>query len=173
MRSWSPVAAIVLALIFAGASHLVADNPDPQPVTPATQEVSAAADSAGASTDTAQGKQPDTVSPSVVAYYFHGNRRCSNCRKLEAYSREAIETGFADELKTGALEFRVINTDEPENKHYIVDYQLYTKSLVISDVVNGEQARWKNLQGVWQYLGDKAAFLKYVETEVRAYLRKS
>ena len=48
----------------------------------------------------------ETVSPTpdagIVAYYFHGNKRCSTCRKLEAYSRKAIEGGFADELAASA-----------------------------------------------------------------------
>lgn len=36
----------------------------------------------------------------VVAYDFHGNKRCSTCRKLEAYSEEAITGGFAAEPET-------------------------------------------------------------------------
>jgi len=35
----------------------------------------------------------------VVAYYFHTNTRCDTCRKIEAYSHEAIEEGFKTELK--------------------------------------------------------------------------
>ena len=36
--------------------------------------------------------------PRFVAYYFHGNMRCATCRKLEAYSEEAITKGFAEDL---------------------------------------------------------------------------
>lgn len=37
----------------------------------------------------------------VTAYYFHGSTRCTTCRKIEAFSREAVQTGFSEALKTG------------------------------------------------------------------------
>jgi len=106
----------------------------------------------------------------VIAYYFHGSRRCSSCRKIEAYSQEAIEQGFANELEEGKLEWIVINTDLPQNKRFVEDYQLYTKSLIISKVEDGKQIEWKNLEKVWELLRNKKAFLKYVQDEVRALL---
>ncbi len=121
-------------------------------------------------------KSPDTLSDptppahQVVAYYFHGQYRCPNCLKIEAYTREAIQTGFSPELKNGSLEWRVVNVDEPENRHFIQDYQLYTKSVILSDLHHGRQARWKNLDQVWTFLPDQAAFMKYVRDEVRAYV---
>ncbi|MDH4156379.1 MAG: nitrophenyl compound nitroreductase subunit ArsF family protein [candidate division Zixibacteria bacterium] len=110
------------------------------------------------------------IADKVVAYYFHGTRRCSNCRKIEAYSREAIEKGFVKELESGKLEWHVINTDEPENKHYREDYKLYTKSLIITRVVGEKETEWKNLEKVWLLLNDQKGFIKYVEDEVRAYM---
>jgi len=106
----------------------------------------------------------------VIAYYFHGTARCPNCMKIEAYTREAIQTGFSSELKNGHLEWRVVNVDEPENRHFLQEYQLYTKSVILSDLHQGRQARWKNLDQVWTFLPDQAAFMKYVQDEVRAYV---
>lgn len=107
-----------------------------------------------------------------VAYYFHGNFRCDNCRKIEQYSREAIEKYFVEELKTKKLTFTIINTDLSENKHFIEDYQLYTRSLVIAEYKDGKQVKWKNLAKVWEYLNDKDAFYEYVRSEIRNYLEK-
>jgi hypothetical protein len=56
------------------------------------------------------------------------------------------------------------------NEHFIKDYQLYTRSLVVVDESNPK--RFKNLDKVWQLVRDKPAFLKYVQDEVRAF-RKS
>ncbi len=106
----------------------------------------------------------------VIAYYFHGNLRCASCRKIEAYSREAIETGFADKLKSGLLDWRPINTDESENEHFVEDYQLYTKSLVIVDMKDGKQVAWKNLDKIWQLLNNKDYFIEYVQFEINQYL---
>ena len=109
----------------------------------------------------------------VVAFYFHGNFRCNNCRKIEQYSREAVEKYFAEQFINKTLVFSVINTDLPENAHFIEDYQLYTKSLVIAEFKNGRQVRWKNLTGVWNYLNDREKFYDYVRSEIRAYLESS
>ena len=112
------------------------------------------------------------TSGKCVAYYFHGNFRCDNCRKIEQYSRESVELYFSEQLKTGELTFKVINTDEPENKHFIEDYQLYTRSLIIAEFKDGKQVRWKNLDKVWNYLNDQDAFYEYVKSEIRNYLEQ-
>jgi hypothetical protein len=106
----------------------------------------------------------------VVAYYFHGNMRCNTCRKLEAYSEEAISKGFADQIAAGELEWRAINTDEPDNKHYIKDFELTSKSLVLAEYRDGEVKRWKNLKLIWQLVGDKDGFLKYVRDTTTDFL---
>jgi hypothetical protein len=120
-----------------------------------------------AQTKTAAPKSP---SHKVVAYYFHTNTRCSTCRKIEEYSHEAIEKGFPDELKNGTLEMRVVNYEQTENRHFIRDYKLVSKSLVLVNFVDGKQTEWTNLKLVWQLTGRKDAFLNYVRKEVRSYL---
>jgi hypothetical protein len=108
----------------------------------------------------------------VIAYYFHTNTRCSTCIKIEQFSHEAIEQGFPEELKNGALEMRVINYEQAENRHFMQDYKLVSKSLVLVNMVDGKQAEWTNLKMVWQLTGRKDAFLNYVRKEVRNYLAK-
>ena len=108
----------------------------------------------------------------VIAYYFHTNTRCSTCIKIEAYSKEAIEKGFAEELKNGTLEMRIVNYENPENRHFMQDYKLVSKSLVLVNMVDGKQTEWTNLKLVWQLTGHKDAFLNYVRKEVRGYLAK-
>jgi hypothetical protein len=94
----------------------------------------------------------------VVAYYFHTNTRCDTCIKIEAYSHEAIEEGFKTELKNGTLELRVINYEEPANRHYIKDYKLVSKSLILVNLVDGKQTEWTNLKLVWQLVKTKRRF---------------
>ncbi len=106
----------------------------------------------------------------VIAYYFHTNTRCSTCIKIEQYSREAIEQGFPNELKNGKLEMRIVNYESPENRHFMQDYRLVSKSLVLVNLVDGKQTKWTNLRLVWQLTGHKDAFLNYVRKEVRGYL---
>jgi len=108
----------------------------------------------------------------VRVYYFHGNARCVSCRKIEALAGEAVRAAFAGEMKQRKVEWLVVNVEEPANRHFIQDYRLYTKSLVVVDLVDGTQVRWKNLERIWELLREDEAFRQYVQGEVRSYLEK-
>jgi len=114
--------------------------------------------------------KPTLQSSRVVAYYFHGNKRCANCIKIENWTHEAIDASFPVALKDGKLEWKVINTDEPANEHFIKDFKLTNKSVVLVNLDNGKQTNWKNLTGVWSYLNNQDEFASYIRTEVRAFL---
>jgi hypothetical protein len=109
----------------------------------------------------------------VIAYYFHGNYRCASCTKMEKYSRDAITMYFDKEIKQGVISFKTVNTDLSENKHFLQDYQLYTKSLVLIAVKNNKTLKWKNLDKTWQHLNNKNDFYKYVQTETRKFLEEA
>ncbi len=113
---------------------------------------------------------PEGAPDRIVAYYFHVTARCVTCRSIESYSREAIEQGFAKDLKEGRLEWRPVNIQLPENRHFVRDYQLYTRSLVLVKIRGGKQVEYRNLEKVWDLVSNKAEFLKYVRTNVKAYL---
>jgi hypothetical protein len=115
---------------------------------------------------------PQTLAAGVVAYYFHGSFRCRTCRTIEAYSEEAIRSEFADELGSGRLAWRVVNVEEPENEHFIEDFQLATRSLVLAEYRDGEVIRWENLQQVWQLVREKERFLEYVRSSTRKFLQE-
>lgn len=117
-------------------------------------------------------KQSETSAPAkVVAYYFHGNYRCPTCRKIEALTTEAIQTRFADDLKNGRVELKVINIEESANEHYVQDYQLASRSVVVARYEGGNQKDWKRLDAVWQLTGDKEAFIRLVQDETTALLK--
>ncbi len=109
----------------------------------------------------------------LIAYYFHGTFRCTTCRTIEQYSHDAIQMYFAKELGNGRLEFRPVNVEEPENKHFIQDYQLVTRSLVLSLMSDGKETKWQNLPDVWKLVRDKDKFFQYVKDEVRKFLKET
>jgi hypothetical protein len=117
-----------------------------------------------------KGAASDAVADGVVAMYFHGNARCATCRKIEAYADEAIAQGFVDELESGRLTWRVVNIDESANKHFIEDFQLVTRSVVLVEYRDGKVLRWENLDKVWQLVRSKDKFVSYVEGETREFL---
>ena len=115
----------------------------------------------------------DSKGAHVVATYFHGAFRCSTCHKLEQYSKEAIETNFKDALASGKLEFKIVNVEDRGNEHYANDYQLYTKSLILSLVKGGKEIKWKNMDKIWEYVGNKKRFIDYVKSEVADLLKEA
>jgi hypothetical protein len=106
----------------------------------------------------------------VIAYYFHVTVRCITCRTIESYSKEAIDRGFPEQLKKGVIEWRPVNVQLLENRHFIQDYRLFTRSLVLVKVKDGKQVEWRNLEKVWDLVGNKEAFLRYVRANVTNYL---
>jgi hypothetical protein len=80
---------------------------------------------------------------------------------------------FAKEIGNGRLEFRPVNIEETENKHFIQDYQLVTRSLVLSLVSDGKETKSKNLADVWKLVRDKDKFFQYVKDEVEKFLKET
>jgi hypothetical protein len=106
----------------------------------------------------------------VIVYYFHTSSRCRSCYTIEKYTKEAINNSFKDELSSGELTFKLVNIEEKGNEHFLGDYQLYTKSVVVSLVKDGEEIEFKNLKKVWGLLRNRDKFYKYIEEETRKIL---
>jgi hypothetical protein len=115
-----------------------------------------------------------TPSPSknyVKVIYFHGDKRCATCQKIEKYSTEAVKKSFKNELKNGKVKWAVIDFDKDENEHYMDEYALFTQSLVVIKYKDGKQKEWKNCAKIWEKVGDESKFKKYVKDEVNKYLK--
>jgi hypothetical protein len=197
MKAKTLITIVLLAFVGVSVVYLVikeSGGKSTTPVTPQTSDRSTAAITVlqvpteseqktdiqpSQTADREKGSQNSVISEKkviqrkVVSYYFHGNMRCMTCRTIEAYTKEAIDTKFTEALKDGHLEWQVINVDESGNEHFVKDFQLVTRSVVIAEIVDGKRTRWKNLQRVWDLVRNKPAFLKYIQDETRAYLEDS
>jgi len=107
----------------------------------------------------------------LIVYYLHGDMRCPTCHKLETYAKEALDTYFADEVASKDIVWKVINVDKPENRHFVQDYRLVTKSVVLSEITDGKENRWKNLDLIWQKVGDKGSYLQYIRDSILKFLQ--
>ena len=108
----------------------------------------------------------------LVAYYFHGKLRCPTCKKIEAYAHEAVKSGFAQELKQGCIQWKVVNYEQPGNQHFATDYELAAPSVVLVQVRGGKEKNWKNIAEVWELVGDKPAFTALVQKEISEMLKQ-
>lgn len=116
------------------------------------------------------GSAPEALpgSAQAVVYYFHTNYRCATCMKFETYTRSELATDFAKPLADGTVLFCVVNVEEPGNEHFVDDYALKTKSIVL--VAPGGKPRWKNLDRIWDEVGSEAGFKRYLQTELQNFL---
>lgn len=100
-----------------------------------------------------------------VVYYEYG-ARCITCIRMEKWTDEVIHQDFSSELKEGRLSFRAVPADEAA----VEKYGLTTKSLIVKVQENGKEARWLNLDRIWDLSGDEAAFKAYVAESIRKQL---
>ena len=116
--------------------------------------------------------ESDAERPRIIVYYFHGTHRCSTCLRMEEYSKEAIESFFAKELKEGVIEFKPVNTDTAENRHFIQDFQLYTRSLVLVRYDGDHLTKYENLTDIWSFSSNRTKFHLYVKNELEKFMKE-
>lgn len=110
------------------------------------------------------------VEPDVIVYFFYNDIRCDVCLRLEDYAVEALKTHFSDELASGAIQWRMLSMDDHENEHFLIDFELYSKSVVLVELEDAERVRFKNLEDIWDLVYDKPAYLEYMRTNVLDFL---
>lgn len=108
----------------------------------------------------------------ISVYYFHTSYRCYSCTKIEELTKQALNNNFNQQIKSGRIIFKTVNVEENQNKHYVQDYQLFTKSVVLVDSIKGKQKNWKRLDQTWSYLPNPDLFEKYIKDEVIAFAKK-
>lgn len=157
MKNKTIISVVLLLFVAGSVAYLVVDE---------------VRSSSWQSSQAAEPEEPifGSMDEGVVVCYFYNSARCPTCMKFESYTQEALENAFADKLKGGKLVWKMVNTDEPNNKHFLSDYELYTKSIVLMKISGGKQIGWKNLEEIWGLVGDKETFVKYIRDEVEAYL---
>ena len=111
--------------------------------------------------------------PHVIAYYFHVTQRCVTCSTIEKYSFEALNTYFSPQIEEEILELRSVDVQQPENKHYIRDFELQFQTLVLARYEDDRLEDWKNLAQVWQLVQEKEEFFLYVKSETDAILQEA
>jgi len=124
----------------------------------------------GTDSENARTADQTTLKTKIIVYYFHNTTRCRTCRKIEALTIEAIETGFPEELKSGTIKLQMLNVEEPINEHFVLDYQLTASAVVVSLLKNGSEINWKRLDKVWEFVGDETTFISYIQDETRPLL---
>jgi thiol-disulfide isomerase/thioredoxin len=106
----------------------------------------------------------------VVACYFHRTNRCPTCKKISSYIEEAVEAGFADEIKAGTVKVKMVDFQDAKNKKFTEAYKITGPTLVLMDIHDGKVKAWKPGPKVWSLVGKKTDFFEYVQQELKSYL---
>jgi thiol-disulfide isomerase/thioredoxin len=114
----------------------------------------------------------DTPKDRTVAMYFHRTERCPTCKKMGAYSEETVKEAFADQLKDGTVEFHMIDFQDPKNARLAKGYKVEGPALIVAKIVDNRVVEYKDLEGIWDRVTDKAKFSEYVEENIAAYQKK-
>jgi thiol-disulfide isomerase/thioredoxin len=114
----------------------------------------------------------DAPKDRVVAMYFHRTQRCPTCLKMGSYSEEAVKQTFAEEIKKGQVAFYFIDFQDPKNSRYATAYNVNGPALIVAKISDNKVASYSSLEDIWSKVGDKPAFLRYVQEGVKAGLAK-
>jgi hypothetical protein len=108
----------------------------------------------------------DPPADRVVAMYFHRTERCPTCQKMGTYAEEAVRSGFAKPLKDGTVAFYYVEFENPKNAALTKRYDIGEPALIVARVKSKKVAEYENLEEIWAKVGDKTAFVKYVQDHV-------
>lgn len=106
----------------------------------------------------------------LVVYYMDMGKDCSTCLSLEAYTKEALDTWFAPDLASGRVQWRTADLDDPANAHFVDEFGLYTKSVVLVRFEDGKQVQFESLGRIWELVYDRDAYMAYIRDEVQRFL---
>ncbi len=108
----------------------------------------------------------------IVAYYFHISIRCRTCLLIEERSEDILRLEFADLFKSGMLQWRAVNVQLTEHRHFLDDLYVRPKSLVLVEYLDGAPRKRAILPQVWQLVhdDDPAVFDKYIAEKTRAFM---
>ena len=114
---------------------------------------------------------PSEPERKVTAYYFHTTIRCSTCLLIEENAGSVLGEAFAGEIADGLLQWRTVNLQAPENRHYLTELRVRPKSLTLVEYYGEVPTERKELPGVWNLVhGEGEEFHRYLVEEVRSFL---
>ena len=76
--------------------------------------------------------------PKVELYYFHPTERCPIDQAIEENTRATMQSYFVNEVKSGKILFRVLNTEEKANEKIIARFDINAQALYLVKNENGK-----------------------------------
>ena len=77
----------------------------------------------------------------VKVYYFHPTERCPIDQTIEDNTKQLMKSDFAGEIKSGSLDFRVINTDDKANASLASGFEINVQALYLVKMEKGKEIK--------------------------------
>lgn len=93
------------------------------------------------------------------AVYFHAPHRCPTCRKIESFSHAAL----APQIEAGQIAWQIADYTADDNALLVDQFKVFTSTVVLVEVQDGQVIRWTNLEEVWNHTSDQADFTAFID----------
>jgi len=112
---------------------------------------------------------PRGVVSHVDVVYFHRTQRCTACQNAGRYTRETVETYFANHLQRGVMSFRELDVEKPGNAAVARKYDASGSSLYLGVLMNGVEYLCP-VEDIWFYTNSKSLFLSFLQKTLAPFV---
>ena len=107
----------------------------------------------------------------IEVVHFHSTQQCWSCITVGEYALKTIKEKFPEEYKNGAIVFRDINGELPENKDMVMKYQARGSSLFVNAITAGKENIEEDIR-VWRLVSNESQFISYFQNKLNNLLGK-
>ena len=131
----------------------------------------------------AQGSNKPTEAPSIdgqtmkiaaekiEVIHFHATQQCWSCITVGEYALKTIKEKFPEEYASGAIVFRDIDAELPENRDLVVKYQARGSALFVNAITAGKDNIEEDVT-VWRLVSNENQFISYFQDKLNKLLSK-
>ena len=83
----------------------------------------------------------------------------------------AVNELYANELKSGKLEFSSLDFMEEKNEKLAKKYSIDSQNLILSVIAKGKEKKWINLEAIWDKIASYEEFKSYIKDNISKYLK--
>jgi len=108
----------------------------------------------------------------VTVYYFYRTVRCETCLFIEALADATLRAEFPDEMSSGALVWRPLDVQLPENGLLVAGFGLRASDLVVARNGAGGNQSWEAIPALWELAADPERLSRNLKDAVVRFLGK-
>ena len=110
------------------------------------------------------------VGTRIDVIQFHSEHRCETCLKIEAMTKEVLNTGFAPQMKDGTFTFRLVNVEEEANEKIAEEFGAYGTALFLYVHKNGKNEKIDLTEWAFMKANNAATFKAELTQKLRSTL---